>query len=195
MMDDDQIEACEEKGAEGIPTLMEGLNDALEQNDDDEIESILDACLRLCSSPSEKSKVCRKLDCYLRSTLVNVLEKLIEEAAVIEVLLALLVKVITTRESQNLFGSDSRNNNNTIKLLIETMSIHESEGEETLLQYACMLIENLAQGNDACQKKLIEHGVNERLTVADSAFNNDRNKKYVVQARAALTSIDLWEIL
>jgi hypothetical protein len=177
MMDEDQIEAAEELGAEGIPALMEGLKGALSNEKDEEVaESILDACLRMSSS----TDVCETLREYLSDTLSNALQVMVEEAVVIEVLLAVLTKVIHSEASQTAFGSESN-----IKQLMLAMSTH-SDGEETLIEYACLVIEKLAQNNECVQKILLAQGVENQLKAAEDIITNVRNKKYVSQARAAL---------
>lgn len=176
-MDEDAIEAAEGQGAEGIPKLMEGLQSALDDKEEDTAEAILDACLRMSSS----SEVCEKLgDNYLATTLTTALTVMLEEAVVIEVLLAVLVKVIKTKSQQDAFGTES-----TITALLQAMTTH-SEGEETLIEYACLVIEKLAQDNDAVGKVLKEKGAEAQLTAAESIITNVRNQKYVGQARAAL---------
>jgi len=175
-MEDEQIEAAEEQGANGIPALMEGLQGSLDDNEEDVAESILDACLRMSSS----SDVCGKLGEYLPSTLKNSLKIMLEEAPVIEVLFAVLVRVILSDKDQTAFASED-----TVKLLMSAMSTH-SEGEETLIEYSCLVIEKLAQDNESVQKMLIDNGAEDQLNKAESIITNVRNKKYVGQARTAL---------
>jgi len=176
IMDEDQIEAAEGQGGEGIPKLMKGLQSALDENDAESAEAILDACLRMSSS----SGVCDQLGEYLGTTLANTLTVMMEEAVVIEVLLAVLVKVIKTPAHQAAFGTPAN-----IQQLMKAMTTH-SEGEETLIEYACLVIEKMAQDNEAVGKRLQENGVEAQLTAAESIINNVRNKKYVGQARSAL---------
>jgi len=176
-MDEDQIEAAEGQGGEGIPKLMKGLQSALDENDAESAEAILDACLRMSSSGSE---VCDQLGEYLGTTLANALTVMMEEAVVIEVLLAVLVKVIKTPAHQASFGTPAN-----IQQLMKAMTTH-SEGEETLIEYACLVIEKLAQDNEAVANLLKENGVEAQLTAAESIITNVRNKKYVGQARSAL---------
>jgi len=177
IMDEDQIEAAEGQGGEGIPKLMKGLQSALDENDAESAEAILDACLRMSSSGSE---VCDQLGEYLGTTLANALTVMMEEAVVIEVLLAVLVKVIKTPAHQASFGTPAN-----IQQLMKAMTTH-SEGEETLIEYACLVIEKLAQDNEAVANLLKENGVEAQLTAAESIITNVRNKKYVGQARSAL---------
>ena len=176
-MDEDEIEAAEGQGVEGIPKLMEGLQKALDAKEEDTAEAILDACLRLSSDAS----VCDKLGAdYLASTLANTLQVMIEEAVVIEVLLAVLVKVLKTQANQDAFATATN-----IENLMQAMKTH-AEGEETLIEYSCLVIEKLAKDNAAVGTLLMEKGVEEQLTAAESIITNVRNKKYVGQARAAL---------
>jgi hypothetical protein len=176
-MDDDQIETAEGQGADGVASLMQGLDGALDDNDEEMTESILDACLRMSSS----ADVVASLGKNVSTTLSRTLCVMMEEAVVIEVLFAILAKIINSAESQNAFGSSTNN----INKLLSAMDTH-AEGEETLIEYACLVIEKLARDNEAVRKSLIEAGVEDRLTAAESIITNVRNKKYVGQARAAL---------
>jgi hypothetical protein len=176
-MDDDQIETAEEQGADGVASLMQGLDGALDDTDEGIAESILDACLRMSSSADVVSSLGRNVS----TTLSRTLRVMMEEAVVIEVLLAVLAKIINSAESQNAFGSSTDN----INKLLSAMDTH-AEGEETLIEYACLVIEKLARDNEAVRKSLIEAGVEDRLTAAESIITNVRNKKYVGQARDAL---------
>lgn len=175
-MNEDQIEAAEEQGPDGIPALMEGLNDALDNNEEEVAESILDACLRMSSS----TDVCDKLGNYLAGPLSKTFKVMMEEAVVMEVMLAVLTRVITSQPTQMTFGSEEN-----IQLLLSVMSTHK-EGEETLIEYACLVIEKLALDNQETQKILLTHGVKDQLEAAQDIITNVRNKKYVGQARAAL---------
>jgi hypothetical protein len=178
MMDDDQIETAEGKGADGIASLMEGLDGALNNTDEELVEAILDACLRMTSSSAD---VRASLGAYLATTLSKTLRVMMEEAVVIEVLLAILVKTIQSTESQNAFGSNTDN----IKQLLTAMDTH-AEGEETLIEYACLVIEKLAEDNEVVGTSLSDAGVETRLESAESIITNVRNKKYVDRARDAL---------
>lgn len=176
-MDDDQIEAAEEKGADGIVSLMKGLEGALSESDEELAESILDACLRMSSSVDVRAS----LAAYLSTTLSKTLRIMMEEAVVIEVLFAILVKIIQSTESQNAFGGTNEN----IKNLLTAMDTH-AEGEETLIEYACLVIEKLAEDNENVGTSLSDAGVEARLEAAKSIITNVRNKKYVDRARDAL---------
>lgn len=176
-MDDDQIEAAEEKGADGIASLMKGLEGALNESDEEIAESILDACLRMSSSVDVRAS----LAAYLSTTLSKTLRVMMEEAVVIEVLFAILVKIIQSTESQNAFGGTNEN----IKNLLTAMDTH-TEGEETLIEYACLVIEKLAEDNENVGTSLSDAGVEARLEAAKSIITNVRNKKYVDRARDAL---------
>lgn len=181
-MEDDQIEAAEEKGVAGIQTLVDGLNQALDDEDPEIAEAILDACLRMSSSSKD---VCKKLGEFLSTTFSDALEKMMEEAVVIEVLLAVLVKAITTESNQIAFGGTETN----VQLLLRAMSIHGEDKEETLVEYGCLVIEKLAQDNELVQQLLLSNGVARHLKSAETIITNVRNKKYVRQARAALIPV------
>jgi predicted transcriptional regulator with HTH domain len=176
-MDDDQIETAEGLGAAGVASLMTGLASALDDTDEEITEAILDACLRLTSSADAKAS----LGAHVATTFARVLHVMKEEAVVLEVLFAVLAKIIQSAESQNAFGRDPQN----IQGLLTAMDTH-AQGEETLLEYTCLVIEALAQDNATVGKSLLTAGVADRLTAAEAIITNVRNKKYVGQARAAL---------
>eukprot|EP00545_Synedropsis_sp_CCMP1620_P010068 CAMPEP_0119015462 /NCGR_PEP_ID=MMETSP1176-20130426/11072_1 /TAXON_ID=265551 /ORGANISM="Synedropsis recta cf, Strain CCMP1620" /LENGTH=181 /DNA_ID=CAMNT_0006968757 /DNA_START=20 /DNA_END=565 /DNA_ORIENTATION=+ len=178
-MDDDEIETAEGQGADGIASLMKGLESALDDTDEALAETILDACLRMLSS----STVVASLGPYVSTTLSKTLRIMMEEAVVIEVLLAILTKTIKSTKSQNAFAGSSSDDN--IKQLLVAMDTH-AVGEETVIEYACLVIEKLAEDNEVVGTKLSDAGVEARLTAAESIITNVRNKKYVDQARDAL---------
>eukprot|EP00978_Attheya_sp_CCMP212_P008954 scaffold21143_cov53-Attheya_sp.AAC.7 len=183
-MDDDQIETAEGQGVTGISALMKGLESALDDTDEEIAESILDACLRMSSSADDAILSC--LGGYISTTLSKTLHVMMEEAVVIEVLFAVLAKIINSSESQKAFCSSNNNStNNNIDGLLKAMDNH-AQGEETLIEYACLVIEKLAWENSSVGASLLNAGVEERLQAAEVIITNVRNKKYVVQARAAL---------
>jgi hypothetical protein len=102
-----------------------------------------------------------------------------EEPSVVEVLLALLKNVCKD-------GSSFCTTEN-VALIVQAMTEHE-EGEETLMEMACLLVEVLAKGNAVGAKTLIEGGIEDRLNKASTVITNERNHKYVVAAQAALQS-------
>mmetsp|Transcript_32863 Transcript_32863/g.50973 ORF Transcript_32863/g.50973 Transcript_32863/m.50973 type:complete len:186 (+) Transcript_32863:194-751(+) len=181
-MDDDQIETAEEKGIDGVDDLLSGLNAAIAKEDAEVAESILDACLRMSSSTAVAAKLGNSND---TKVLTNVLTTFSEEAVVLEVLFAILVKAIpaaaTSSQIISSFGTKE-----FIEKLFGAMVEH-AEGEETLIEYACLVVERLAvDNNDAVGKLLLDAGAKERLDAAEEIITNVRNKKYVGQARKAL---------
>eukprot|EP01083_Nonionella_stella_P219773 786892_1 len=133
-MDDDAIESAEANGVEGVKDLLNGLSAACNDDDKDPdvAEAILDAFLRMMS-PEVGDLLCESTTF---PWVGMVLEAQMEEAAVIEVLFAILAKIITTPEKQELFKG-------AIPLILKAMEEH-SEGEETLIEYACLVIEKIA---------------------------------------------------
>mmetsp|Transcript_14091 Transcript_14091/g.20563 ORF Transcript_14091/g.20563 Transcript_14091/m.20563 type:complete len:181 (+) Transcript_14091:73-615(+) len=175
--DEDDIEGFEAKGSEGMKEIMRGLSEICEDEEGDEgvAEACLDACLRMKSEEGVNAELVASIP-----TLALTLEKFMDEATVIEVLFAVLTNVVTKSESQSSFGTESN-----VKNVIKAMDIH-SEGEETLIEYACLLIESLALENEAARIFFIEAGAESRLKMAENVITNVRNQKYVVAARAAL---------
>lgn len=183
-MDDDAIEVAEAKGVEGVKDLLNGLSAACNDDDKDPdvAEVILDAFLRMMS-PEVGDLLCEP---KTFPWIGMVLEAQMEEAAVIEVLFAILTKMITTPEKQDFFkGAADESYSSYIPLILKAMEEH-SEGEETLIEYACLVIEKIALDHEENVKLFLKGGAEERLKEAESIITNARNQKYVVQARSAL---------
>jgi len=186
-MDDDQIETAEEKGIDGVDDLLSGLNAAIAKEDAEVAESILDACLRMSSSTAVAAKLGNSND---TKVLTNVLTTFSEEAVVLEVLFAILVKAIPAAAAEAAASSSQIISSFGTKEFIEKLfgaMVEHAEGEETLIEYACLVVERLAvDNNDAVGKLLLDAGAKERLDAAEEIITNVRNKKYVGQARKAL---------
>uniref|UniRef100_A0A7S3VH54 Beta-catenin-like protein 1 N-terminal domain-containing protein n=1 Tax=Chaetoceros debilis TaxID=122233 RepID=A0A7S3VH54_9STRA len=182
-MDDDAIEAAEAKGEEGVKDLLNGLSAACNDDDKDPdvAEAILDAFLRMMS-PEVGDLLCES---KTFPWIGMVIESQMEEAAVIEVLFAILTKIITTPEKQDFFKGADDESYSYIPLILKAMKEH-SEGEETLIEYACLVIEKIALDHEDNVKIFLKGGAEERLKEAESIITNARNQKYVVQARSAL---------
>jgi len=181
-MNDDSIEAAEALGGpEGVRQLVEGLEGAVTETKIEEVaEAVLDAILRL-SSDAKSPEALASLGKYT-NTFAKVLEAFLEEVTVLEVLFAVLHKMIPMSEDPATSFESSRAN---IANVLKAMDTH-SEGEETLIEYGCQVINAMAKGNDEAAKILIEEGAEERLNAAKKIITNERNQKYVVQARATL---------
>ena len=180
-MEDEAIEAAEAlAGSEGISQLVAGLDSSVADNNEESAEAILDAILRM-SSDIKSPEVLQSLAGHQTTTFAKVLATFLEEVTVIEVLFAVLNKIHMSEDPASSFGSVRENVANVLK----AMDTH-SEGEETLIEYGCQVINTMALGNEAAAKMLIEEGVEERLSAAKEIITNERNQKYVVQARATL---------
>jgi len=104
-----------------------------------------------------------------------------EEPSVVEVILAVIKNVAKQEGSAVSFTTPDN-----VELIVKAMTEHE-EGEETLMEYGCLLVEVLAQGNPTGAKILIDGGIEDRLNKASTVITNVRNQKYVVTAQAALS--------
>ena len=140
-------------------------------------EEVLDCLLRMSATKTIAS--------YLTASLPlcsSCLSTFMEEPSVVEVLLAVLKNVAKENGSSASFCTAGN-----AALIVKAMTEHE-EGEETLMEMGCQLVEVLAAGNEAGAKILIEAGIEDRLNKASVVITNVRNQKYVVAAQAALTT-------
>jgi hypothetical protein len=138
-------------------------------------EEVLDALLRMSATSDIASSLVASLALFS-----SCLHSFMEEPSVVEVLLALL-KNVCKQDGSGVTFCTPRN----VALIVQAMTEHE-EGEETLMEMGCLLVEVLAKGNAEGAKALIEGGIEDRLNKASTVITNVRNQKYVVAAQAAL---------
>mmetsp|Transcript_3670 Transcript_3670/g.6969 ORF Transcript_3670/g.6969 Transcript_3670/m.6969 type:complete len:176 (+) Transcript_3670:19-546(+) len=175
-MDDDAIEAAEAlAGSTGAAALLDGLDAIIKEPDEEQAEAVLDALLRM-SSDIKSPEVLTTLASRL-TTLGGCLSTFMDAAVVVEVLFAVLNKL-------DLKGFGTRDNAENV---LKAMDSH-SDGEETLVEYGCLVIAKLAATSEEGKGHLIELDAGGMLDRAEGIITNERNKKYVTEARKVLST-------
>lgn len=183
---EDLIEAAEE--ASDVPKLLAIISMcALRRyqkspDGDDDLESSaeasLDAFYRVVRGTAADEL---KLPVGTRANLIRSLKEWREEEAVVEVALGCIAAVGSTPEEkleQSIGGID-------VRPIVAMMQTYESES--AIQEQACLAIKGLAELSGDLKKRLLAvEGIEGEIKAAEGRITNERNKKYVGQAAAAL---------
>ena len=173
-MSADDVEAMEESGDYASIAVL--LASSSGSEDAEEIaEACCDGLLRLASSADKEAMgaaawpaVVRTLEAYSS-----------DSPAVAEVALSVLAKLAPS--NQRLFSPSLS------AALLAAMSEND-EGEPTLQEQACLLVQALAENDRENAEALSKAGFAEELERAGTKIVNERNKAYPLRAAAAIKS-------
>jgi hypothetical protein len=172
----EEIERAEEESS--IARLME----LVDANIDDEelLEEALSATYRLCVSLPNFDGI-DSSKCV--ATMSASLAKWWEEPSLLEIIFG-CIRCLASKstEMQTMLCSAE-----TVGLVVRCLDTH-TDGEETVQELGCLVVEALARGSPAnvdCLKQP-EFKIGQVLARAEELITNERNKKYPVQAREAL---------
>ena len=116
------------------------------------------------------------------NTAIMVLKGSLEEAAVVEVALALVKSLAKEPSNKARFAESS----DLAEAIVKAMRTH-SEGEASLQDQACLAIEALATDNYASAAALCAAGAVTAVGAAKDLITNERNKPHADNALRALT--------
>ena len=175
------IEKAEEDG--NLSCLVALIKTSMDQ-EEDLLEEALSATYRLATSlptiefPEDNVAEVAKVIC-------SCCELYMEEAYLIEILLS-IIRCFSDKNADlhRLLGVESN-----LKMVIACMNKH-TNGEETVQEQGCLVIESLAKDSSDTVNLLKAHGASEAVNQAAGLITNERNKKYAVQTLAALAAFD-----
>ena len=187
---EDEFTSALEEAEEGMDysTVSELMHAAVEQREDfgedwaDFAEAACDSMLRM-TSDSAACAAEAEAAADACNTAIMVLKGSLEEAAVVEVALALVKSLAKETSNKARFAESASEIGEAI---VQAMRTH-SEGEASLQDQACLAIEALATDNYANAAALCAAGAVTAVGAAKELITNERNKPHADNALRALT--------
>jgi len=172
----DQIENAEEES--NISLLVDIIASNIE--DEDVMDEVLSAAYRVCVSKSDFDGVATTKFC---DSMGACLDKWWEEPSLLEMIFGCM----RCFAGKNVDMQAKLCTDSIVGLVVKCLGTH-IDGEETVQEQGCLVIEALARGNSANVDilKNPEFKIGDVLTQAHELITNERNKKYPLQARDAL---------